>query len=97
VSVTALLTGCGGETPEPSTPSEPPTPSTVAAPEATASAEPPPAPPSGKRAPCTYGADQTCNANPAVSALWGRCTELGVCECNDGFRLNPGGACEPAK
>jgi hypothetical protein len=51
--------------------------------------------PAGKRAPCTFGADQTCNANPSVSALWGHCTELGVCECKPGFVLNPGGACQP--
>jgi hypothetical protein len=53
--------------------------------------------PSGKRAPCTLGADQSCNADPAVSALWGRCTELGVCECQPGFVLNPLGLCQPAK
>jgi hypothetical protein len=56
-----------------------------------------PAAPSGKRAPCTLGADQTCNADPAVSALWGRCTELGVCECQDGFELNPSGRCQPGQ
>ena len=51
--------------------------------------------PGGKRPPCTQGADQSCNADPAVSSLWGRCTELGVCECNDGFELNPLGLCQP--
>jgi hypothetical protein len=51
--------------------------------------------PAGKRAPCSFGADQTCNADPSVSALWGRCTELGVCECNAGFVLDPRGSCEP--
>lgn len=45
--------------------------------------------PSGKRAPCTFGQDQTCNDDPKVSALWGRCTELGVCECQNGFELSP--------
>ncbi|HEY6559283.1 MAG TPA: hypothetical protein VI072_18490 [Polyangiaceae bacterium] len=45
--------------------------------------------PSGKRAPCTFGQDQTCNDDPKVSALWGRCTELGVCECQSGFALSP--------
>jgi hypothetical protein len=44
--------------------------------------------PQGKRAPCTFGADQTCNDDPAVSALWGTCTELGVCECIPGFELS---------
>jgi hypothetical protein len=53
--------------------------------------------PSGKRAPCTLGADQTCNADPAVSALWGRCTELGVCQCRPGFALNPRGSCQPSQ
>jgi len=52
--------------------------------------------PHGKHAPCTLGADQLCNDDPAVSALWGRCTELGVCECNPGFELNPVSAhCRP--
>src|SRR5262245_49967546 len=45
--------------------------------------------PSGKRAPCTLGQDQTCNDDPAVSSLWGHCTELGVCECKPGFELSP--------
>jgi hypothetical protein len=54
-----------------------------------------PEPAAGKRAPCTLGADQTCNADERVSALWGRCTELGVCECAAGFVLNPGGRCQP--
>jgi len=51
--------------------------------------------PAGKRPPCTLGADQTCNADPSVSALWGHCTELGVCECREGFVLNPLGTCQP--
>ena len=51
-------------------------------------------PASGKRAPCTLGADQTCNDDPSVSALWGHCTELGVCECAAGFELNPRGRCQ---
>jgi hypothetical protein len=42
-----------------------------------------------KRAPCTLGVDQSCNEDPAVSALWGRCTELGVCECKPGFERSP--------
>ncbi|MEO6603848.1 MAG: hypothetical protein ABIQ16_28450 [Polyangiaceae bacterium] len=53
-----------------------------------------PAPPRGKRAPCTT--DQSCNGDPSVSALWGRCVkESGVCECNVGFELHPGGSCQP--
>jgi hypothetical protein len=52
------------------------------------------APPSGKRSPCTT--DQSCNGNPSVSALWGHCVkESGVCECNTGFELHPGGYCQP--
>ena len=52
--------------------------------------------PTGKRSPCTFGADQTCNEDPKVSALWGKCTETGVCVCNPGFELSPGGYCRPA-
>jgi len=52
--------------------------------------------PTGKRSPCTMGADQTCNEDPRVSALWGKCTESGVCVCNPGFELSPGGYCRPA-
>lgn len=51
--------------------------------------------PAGKRPPCTLGADQTCNADPSVSSLWGRCTELGVCECQSGFVVDPLGRCQP--
>ncbi len=54
--------------------------------------------PHGKRAPCTLGADQSCNDDPSVSALWGRCTELGVCECNAGFERSPtSDLCRPAE
>jgi hypothetical protein len=57
-----------------------------------------PVPPAaGKRRPCTLGADQECNDDPAISALWGRCTELGVCECKTGFELSlESGRCKPA-
>ena len=48
--------------------------------------------PSGKRAPCHT--DQQCNQDESVSALWGKCTPLGVCECNPGFELNPMGRCQ---
>lgn len=47
----------------------------------------PVAAPHGKRAPCST--DQSCNEDPAVSALWGRCTEMGVCECHEGFERSP--------
>jgi len=51
-------------------------------------------PAKGKRAPCTT--DQSCNRDPAVSALWGHCLkDSGVCECNAGFELHPSGHCQP--
>lgn len=56
------------------------------------------APAAGKRPPCTLGADQECNDEPAVSSLWGRCTELGVCECKPGFeRSVESGRCRPSR
>jgi hypothetical protein len=58
---------------------------------------PPPAtsaPPADKRAPCA--SDQSCNEDPSVSALWGKCTALGTCECVAGFELNPRGRCQKA-
>jgi hypothetical protein len=51
------------------------------------------APAQGKRVPCTFGADQTCNADPAVSSLHGRCTEAGTCVCKPPAVLTPGGFC----
>lgn len=52
--------------------------------------------PTAKQAPCT--SDQDCNDDPAVSALWGKCSPLGVCECKPGFALNPRGRCaKPVK
>ena len=60
---------------------------------AAANAPPPPAAgPTAKRSPCT--SDQTCNDDESVSALWGKCTPLGVCECKPGFELNPRGRCQ---
>ena len=38
---------------------------------------------------CTPGQDQTCNDDPAVSALWGHCEVNGACSCIDGFERNP--------
>ncbi len=68
---------------------------TETAPAASDSAPTPsPAPPKGKRAACTT--DQSCNRDASTSALWGRCIkETGVCECNPGFELHPGGYCQP--
>lgn len=57
-------------------------------------ADAPPGPPQGKRAPCTFGADQTCNADPTVSSIHGRCTELGTCVCKAPAVLSPGGFCK---
>lgn len=59
---------------------------------APASSPAPSAPASGKRAPCAT--DQSCNDDESVSALWGKCTALGVCECKAGFELNPRGRCQ---
>jgi hypothetical protein len=77
--VAAMTVGCGASTEPPNT-SDP---------------EPVASPPAGKRAPCTVGADQTCNEDPSVSSLWGRCTEAGTCECKSGFELSPSGYCRP--
>ena len=52
----------------------------------------PSGPIAGKRAPCAN--DQSCNDDESVSALWGKCTPLGVCECKPGFELNPRGRCQ---
>jgi len=85
--------------PAPAAPEQPETPSQTVAetppPAASDSAAPAvPPPPRGKRAPCTN--DQSCNRDPSVSALWGHCVkETGVCECNTGFELEPGGHCQP--
>jgi hypothetical protein len=59
---------------------------------AVAAASSPSAPPAGKRSPCAN--DQSCNDDEAVSALWGKCTPLGVCECKPPFELNPRGRCQ---
>jgi hypothetical protein len=58
-------------------------------------AAPPQGQVSAKRAPCALGTDQTCNEDPKTSAIWGHCTELGVCECKPGFALTPMGRCRP--
>ncbi|HYQ15634.1 MAG TPA: hypothetical protein VEQ58_07750 [Polyangiaceae bacterium] len=76
-----------------------PTNQDVPLPPATALSAPPPpaappsaAPPAGKRPPCIN--DQSCNDDESVSALWGKCTPLGTCECAPGFELNPRGRCQ---
>jgi hypothetical protein len=38
---------------------------------------------------CTVGADQTCNDDPTINALWGTCVPPGVCQCHGGVSLNP--------
>lgn len=37
---------------------------------------------------CTFGMDQTCNDNPIVSSLHGKCNEDGTCTCYEGFEKN---------
>jgi len=71
-----------------------PLPPATALPAEAASSQAPsaPPPPAGKRAPCA--SDQSCNDDESVSALWGKCTALGTCECVAGFELNPRGRCE---
>jgi hypothetical protein len=90
LSLAVSAVACGGEpSPAPVTPVEPPPPSL--APEGEPAV--PPSHPAGKRPPCR--GDQSCNEDRSVSALWGKCTEYGVCECHEGFELNPKGRCEP--
>jgi len=38
---------------------------------------------------CTYGMDQTCNLNPLISAIYGKCNEDGTCSCNPGHVKDP--------
>ncbi len=89
----SLLLGCA-QRPSAESPAPPPPATPESAPAPSAESAPHP---SGKRAPCTFGQDQTCNADPKVSALWGKCLETGVCECQPGFELNPMGSCAPVK
>jgi len=79
--VVSMLVGCGGKA--------------APAPEPAGATAAPATPPTAKRAPCTFGADQTCNGDPRISSFWGRCTEHGTCECNPGFELSPTGYCQP--
>ena len=39
---------------------------------------------------CMPGADQSCNDNPAVSSLHGKCLADSTCMCVSGFAKNPG-------
>ena len=43
---------------------------------------------------CTPGSDQTCNDDPAISSLWGRCNSDGVCSCGPGFAVGASGRCQ---
>src|SRR5262245_54256204 len=55
---------------------------------------------------CTFGQDQTCNDDLAMSAISGRCSTEGTCSCKSGFAIRlgsgkcaaytpkPGDACE---
>jgi hypothetical protein len=42
---------------------------------------------------CTFGQDQTCNDNPIWSAIYGRCTDAGACECSDAGMNPDSGRC----
>src|SRR5262249_11816293 len=95
--VVFILIGCGQSAkPAESSPTPAPTAAiddqgTAPAPAASEQVNNPTAPPAGKRPPCT--SDQSCNDDESISGLWGKCTPLGVCECNPGFELNPRGRC----
>ncbi|MEO8878635.1 MAG: hypothetical protein ABI461_23800 [Polyangiaceae bacterium] len=58
---------------------------------------PEPAMPSTPAAPaartCTVGQDQTCNENPAMSSLHGKCSTAGTCECITPFTKASSGRC----
>jgi hypothetical protein len=38
---------------------------------------------------CTFGADQSCNDNPALSSIHGHCTNAGTCTCTFDAGTNP--------
>ena len=42
---------------------------------------------------CTFGMDQTCNDNPIISSIRGRCTDAGVCACGDAGTNPDSGRC----
>lgn len=84
----ALLAGCSSNQAEPTEPVSD-NPGDALPPEETPSADTTPAPSSGKVAACTFGQDQTCNAEPSVSSLMGHCEETGKCTCREGVELDP--------
>ena len=84
----ASVVGCSSNQAEPAEPASD-DPGDALPPEETPSAETTPPPPSGKVAACTFGQDQTCNADPSVSSLWGHCEETGKCTCREGVELDP--------
>jgi hypothetical protein len=47
----------------------------------------------GSAAVCTFGADQTCNDNPAWSSIHERCTDAGSCLCGDAGTNPDSGRC----
>ena len=47
----------------------------------------------GTAAVCTFGADQTCNDNPRLSSIHGRCTDAGACACGDAGTNPDSGRC----
>lgn len=88
-AVWVLALACGGEHH-----AEAPGPASSAS---DAPAEEEGAPPSDEAvAPCTT--DASCNADPAVSALWGFCdVETGKCTCREAGELDPvSERCRPA-
>ena len=42
---------------------------------------------------CTFGADQTCNDDPRISSIRGRCTDAGACACGDAETNPDSGRC----
>lgn len=43
----------------------------------------------GSEVVCEPGMDQSCNDDPAISSLHGRCLPNGTCECANGIEKNP--------
>jgi len=42
---------------------------------------------------CTFGADNTCNDDPRISSIHGRCTDAGACACGDAGTNPDSGRC----